>query len=131
MSSIFFENRIVKKENTDQLNHVNNVQYLQWAQEIAKSHWNHLIASLDEPLGVWMVRSHQVEYRLNVAEGENIRIETHVSSVRGPLSNRVVEFYSESPQKLLVQCQTQWCYINLKDRSVVQIPESIKELLLG
>ena len=131
MSSNFFENRIVKKENTDQLNHVNNVQYLQWAQEIAKSHWNHLIATLDEPLEVWMVRSHQVEYRLNAAKGENIRIETHVASVRGPLSNRVVEFYSESPQKLLVQCQTQWCYINLKDRSVVQIPESIKELLLG
>ena len=131
MSSKFVENRIVKKEHIDRLNHVNNVQYLQWAQEIAKSHWNHLIATLDEPLGVWMVRSHQVEYRLNAAEGENIRIETHVASVRGPLSNRVVEFYSEASQKLLVQCQTLWCYINLKDRSVVQIPESIKKLFLG
>ena len=131
MSSKFIENRIVKKEHIDQLNHVNNVQYLQWAQEISKSHWKHLITKLDEPLGVWMVRSHQVEYRLNAAEGENIRMETHVGNVRGPLSNRVVEFYSESSQKLLVQCQTQWCYINLKDRSVMQIPESIKKLFLG
>ena len=131
MNSKFIENRIVKKEHIDQLNHVNNVQYLQWAQEIAKSHWNHLIATLDKPLGVWVVRSHQVEYRLNAAKGENIRIETHVASVRGPLSSRVVEFYSESSQKLLVQCQTQWYYINLKDRSVVQIPESIKKLFLG
>jgi len=98
MNSKFIENRIVKKEHIDQLNHVNNVQYLQWAQEIAKSHWNHLIATLDEPLGVWMVRSHQVEYRLNAAKGENIKIETHVSSVRGPLSNRVVEFYSDLPK---------------------------------
>ena len=125
------KNRIVKKEHIDQLNHVNNVQYLQWAQEIAKSHWKHFITKLDEPLGVWMVRSHQVEYRLNAAEAENIRIETYVGSVRGPLSNRVVEFYSESSQKLLVQCQTQWCYINFKDRSVVQIPDSIKKLFLG
>lgn len=131
MSSKFIENRIVKKEHIDQLNHVNNVQYLQWAQEISKSHWKHLITKLDEPLGVWMVRSHQVEYRLNAAEGEIIRMETHVGNVRGPLSNRVVEFYSESSQKLLVQCQTQWCYINLKDRSVMQIPESIKKLFLG
>jgi acyl-CoA thioester hydrolase len=131
MSSKFIQNRIVKKEHIDQLNHVNNIQYLQWAQEISKSHWNHLIDALDKPFGVWMVRSHQVEYRLNVAEGETIRIETHVGSVRGPLSNRVVEFYSESSQKLLVQCQTQWCYIDLKDRSVVQIPESIKKLFLG
>ena len=131
MSSKFIENRIVKKEHIDQLNHVNNVQYLQWAQEISKSHWKHLITKLDEPLGVWMVRSHQVEYRLNAAEGENIRMETHVGNVRGPLSNRVVEFYSKSSQKLLVQCQTQWCYINLKDRSVMQIPESIKKLFLG
>jgi acyl-CoA thioester hydrolase len=104
---------------------------LQWAQEISKSHWNHLITRLDEPLGVWMVRSHQVEYRLNVSEGETIRIETHVGSVRGSLSNRVVEFYSESSQKLLVKCQTQWCYINPDKRIVLKIPESIKKISLS
>ena len=31
---------IVNKEHLDDLNHVNNVQYLYWAQEIAKTHWD-------------------------------------------------------------------------------------------
>jgi acyl-CoA thioester hydrolase len=40
-------------EHIDGLNHVNNVQYLYWVQEIAKAHWNKLTAPLEEMEGVW------------------------------------------------------------------------------
>ena len=51
---------IVNKEHLDDLNHVNNVQYLYWAQEIAKTHWDKIQNLLDQTEGVWMVRSHEV-----------------------------------------------------------------------
>ena len=39
MSHRFILKHQVIKEHLDDLNHVNNVQYLYWAQEIAKAHW--------------------------------------------------------------------------------------------
>ena len=45
----FTQEIIVLKKHLDDLNHVNNVQYLYWAQEIAKSHWAFLIKDLKFP----------------------------------------------------------------------------------
>ena len=33
---------IVSEKDIDHLNHVNNVVYLQWVQDIATKHWNQL-----------------------------------------------------------------------------------------
>lgn len=131
MQQKFIQQLIVEKEHLDELEHVNNVLFLRWSQDIAKSHWEFLIEPLTEKIGVWMVRKHEVEYRLEAKENEIIRVETHVNSVRGPLSNRVVEFYNNETQKLLVKCQTQWCYIDLVNKKTIPIPESIRQLFLG
>ena len=131
MQQKFIQQLIVEKEHLDELEHVNNVLFLRWSQDIAKSHWELLIESLTEKTGIWMVRKHEVEYRLEAKENEIIRVETHVNSVRGPLSNRVVEFYNNETQKLLVKCQTQWCYIDLVNKKTIPIPESIRQLFLG
>lgn len=40
MSPEFYEHLIqVKPEHIDEMNHVNNVVYLQWAQDAAFAHW--------------------------------------------------------------------------------------------
>lgn len=131
MQQKFIQQLIVEKEHLDELEHVNNVLFLRWSQDIAKSHWELLIEPLTEKIGVWMVRKHEVEYRLEAKENEIIRVETHVNSVRGPLSNRVVEFYNNETQKLLVKCQTQWCYIDFVNKKTIPIPENIRQLFLG
>ena len=131
MQQKFIQHLIVEREHLDELEHVNNVLFLRWSQEIAKSHWEFLIGSLAEKTGVWMVRKHEVEYRLEAKENDAIRLETHVNSVRGPLSNRVVEFYNNKTQNLVVKCQTQWCYIDPINKKTIRIPENIKQLFLG
>ena len=68
----------VIKDHLDDLNHVNNVQYLLWAQDIAKAHWQKINEIIKDE-GVWMVRTHQVEYRLGAFLNDEIRIETHVN----------------------------------------------------
>lgn len=126
----FIQYQTVTKRHLDELHHVNNIQYLSWSQEIAKAHWNFLIQSLEQQKGIWMVRNHRVEYRLEAKDKEVIRVETHVNSVRGPLSNRVVKFYNNTNQKLLVECQTQWCYIDPIKKKTVPIPTEIEQLFL-
>ena len=53
----------VKKEHLDALDHVNNVQYLQWVQEIAGAHWESLIKDKESDYGIWVVRSHTINYK--------------------------------------------------------------------
>jgi acyl-CoA thioester hydrolase len=119
----------VIKDHLDDLNHVNNVQYLLWAQDIAKAHWQKINEIIKDE-GVWMVRSHEVEYRLGGFLDEQIRIETYVKNVRGPLSQRVVEFYNNKNEQLMVRCVTQWCYVDLASRKPIKVTKKIQELFL-
>ena len=129
MSHRYKSNVKVIQEHLDDLNHVNNVQYLLWAQEIAKAHWK-LINKIIKDKGVWMVRSHHVEYRLGAFLNDEIRIETHVKNIRGPLSLRIVEFYNIKTNQLIVRCKTQWCYVNLSSRKPISISTKIQDLFL-
>ena len=119
----------VIKDHLDDLNHVNNVQYLIWAQDIAKAHWQKINEIIKDE-GVWMVRSHEVEYRLGGFLDEEIRIETYVKNVRGPLSQRVVEFYNNKNAQLMVRCKTQWCYVDLASRKPIKVSNKIQDLFL-
>jgi acyl-CoA thioester hydrolase len=119
----------VIKDHLDDLNHVNNVQYLLWAQDIAKAHWQKINEIIKDE-GVWMVRSHEVEYRLGGFLDEEIGIETYVKNVRGPLSRRVVEFYNNKNAQLMVRCETQWCYVDLASRKPIKVSTRIKDLFL-
>jgi len=119
----------VLESHLDDLKHVNNVQYLFWAQEVAKSHWSFLIKDLKQPTGIWMVRHHDVTYKLGSFLGDKIEITTYIKYARGPLSFRIVDFHNKENGKLLVKVFTKWCYLdNLVGRNVIPIPELIKKL---
>lgn len=131
MSHRFILKHKVAKEHLDDLNHVNNVQYLYWVQEIAKTHWQKIKPLISETSAVWMVRNHEVTYKLGAFLGDTLRVETHVKEVRGPLSIRVVEFFDDNSDRLLVRCKTQWCYIDPAIRKPIGIPSEIKDCFLS
>ena len=49
----FEQTLMVEHHHLDELQHVNNVQYLQWVQDISGAHWQHLIANREEAFGLW------------------------------------------------------------------------------
>ena len=53
----------VLPEHIDNLGHVNNVQYLHWVQTVAHEHWEELTRMITEPLGFWVVRSHNITFK--------------------------------------------------------------------
>ena len=126
----FTTNIKVLKNHLDDLNHVNNVQYLYWAQDIAKSHWIFLTEDVKFPIGIWMVRHHDIIYRMGSFLGDIIKVSTYISNVKGPVLNRIVEFHNKDNDKLLVRICTKWCYLNnLKDRKILSIPNNIIKLI--
>ncbi len=75
----------------DALQHVNNVRYLDWVQEISREHWSELTRPEWEARYFWVVRSHHIEYLRAAVAGDHLTLTTYVPKVSGPLSHRVVE----------------------------------------
>lgn len=124
----FEQQVIVGPEHLDALDHVNNVQYLQWVQEIAGAHWESLIEDQGEKYGLWVVRSHNIEYKRQAKLGDAIRIVTHVELTEGFLSERRVRFFLGESTIVIAQCRTQWCYLDPESQKLIRIPKTIHHL---
>ncbi len=121
-----FEQSILVEENhLDELQHVNNVQYLQWVQDIAGAHWQHLIRDNPTEFGLWVVRSHHIEYKRQAKLGDLLRVVTHVALTEGFQSERRVRFFLEDSNTLVAQCSTQWCYLDPTTQKLLRIPEEV------
>ena len=118
----------VNKEHLDELDHVNNVQYLHWVQEISEAHWKSLIEKDSYFLGIWVVRSHKIDYKRPAKLYDWLTLKTHVASTEGFLSQRIVKIYLKDTTTLVAQCTTQWCYLNAVTLELETIPENIFQL---
>lgn len=117
--------RIVLVEHLDALQHVNNIQYLHWVQEVAKAHWESLIKVQPDEYHNWVVRSHHIEYKHPAQLGDEITINTFVKQSKGFLSERIVEIFLKKNNQLLTRCSTQWCYINKNSGKLERIPRKV------
>jgi len=125
---VFFETKYtVKSSHIDELNHVNNVVYLQWIQDIANLHWTQLKKSEDTTDYVWAVIRHEIEYVGQALLGDSIVAKTWVGKTGGIRSIRHVEFYKNN--KLIVKAQTMFCLVNSKSFKPTRITDQILMML--
>jgi len=100
----------------DSNDHVNNVEYLRWMQEVAVSHssaqgWPDLRY---RQLGmVWYVRSHRIDYLAQAFAGDQIRLLTWVVNLQRSRSLRRYRFERVSDGRVLATAETDWVFINL------------------
>ena len=128
MSKTHQYNLQINKEHLDELDHVNNVQYLHWVQEISGAHWKSLIEKDSCFYGIWVVRSHKIDYKRPAKLYDWLTLKTHVASTEGFLSQRIVKIYLKDTTTLVAQCTTQWCYLNAVTLELETIPENIFQL---
>ena len=118
---------IVSKNDLDELNHVNNIKYVNWILEIAKMHWGVLVS--DETLRNyhWVLLEHQIKYLHPALLNDRIRIKTYVEETKEIKSSRIVNIYNKDTDKLLVTSRTIWCLISSKSGKPTRITNEIKE----
>lgn len=126
----FIQNHTVTEDDLDDLQHVNNVRYVQWIQDISKNHWLSVAppALLDRV--IWVVVNHNITYKSAAKLGERIRMETYIKSARGPISERVVEMYLEEGNELLVESLTKWCMLDPASLKPARIGIDVQNLFL-
>jgi acyl-CoA thioester hydrolase len=119
----------VTEDDLDDLNHVNNVVYVHWIQEISKKHWQAVSKSLAANY-IWVVRKHDITYYDAAKLGEEIRITTNIKTTKGPISFRQVEMKNNKTGKILVKSITEWCLLSSKTLKPIRVPDVIKNLFL-
>ncbi|MFN3841178.1 MAG: acyl-CoA thioesterase [Cyclobacteriaceae bacterium] len=120
---VFVQEITVKAGHLDALNHVNNVVYVQWVQDVASLHWDAIASSEIKNKYSWVVLKHEIEYLSPALLKDILVVKTWVEKSEGARSERHVEFYNKKTNKLLVRAKTSWCLLDastMKPRRIEQ-----------
>ncbi|TXN35482.1 acyl-CoA thioesterase [Flagellimonas hymeniacidonis] len=118
----------VEPQDLDDLNHVNNIRYVEWIQEISKKHWFKATTESIRSENIWVVKNHNITYAKSALLGDTIEVFTYIKDTNGPLSIRVVEIKNNKTGQLLVKASTEWCLLDAKTFRPKRVPESIQNL---
>ena len=117
----------VTEKDIDGLNHVNNVVYLQWVNDISEKHWNILATEKIRQKYIWVVLRHELDYLNQAFLGDEITLVTWVGASSGVKSVRHVHVYKEGV--ILLKAQSTWCLLDTASLRPTRIKEDILSLL--
>ncbi|RSK34504.1 acyl-CoA thioesterase [Hymenobacter metallilatus] len=112
----------VQPEDIDELNHANNVRYVQWVQDTAGAHWHAAAPAAVQAQYVWVVREHHIRYLHPALLGDELRCITWVSSMEGVTSHRHVRIERARDGKLLCEAETHWILLQPDTMRPQRIP---------
>jgi acyl-CoA thioester hydrolase len=127
MKDIFELKLKVTSADIDDLNHVNNVVYVQWMDKVAFEHWEFLTQNNPLPQYIWVVLKHEIEYLKQAILGDEIVVKTWVGETKGFKSERLMEFYKNN--QLLVKAKTVWGMLDVKNYKPSRIRENVLKVL--
>ena len=127
MNSVFSLKFIVKSSDIDDLNHVNNVSYVQWMDTVAFEHLAYLTKDNPLPEYVWVVMRHEIDYIKQAVLGDEVIAKTWVGKTRGFTSERLMEFYKDDV--LILKAKTIWAMLNSKTYKPARIREKVLNIL--
>ncbi len=118
--SLIFEKQIqVTEEHIDGNNHVNNVQYVHWVEEIAGEHWDFVKHKTKFSEFAWMLLDHHIQYKKQVYLNDIITIKTYPKAPEGIRQPRKVEFYCND--QLVVDSSTLWVLVDVETQRIKRL----------
>lgn len=125
---IFEQTIKVAASEIDSLNHVNNVVYVQWVQDIAELHWNKESSEEQKINYYWVMVEHLIKYKGAALINDQIHLKTFIKESKGVKSIRIVEIYNAKSKKLLAVSETQWCLISRATNRPIRITPELESL---
>jgi acyl-CoA thioester hydrolase len=122
-----FENTmVVLPEHLDDLNHVNNVMYVQFMQDIAMQHWYSISPpSLNEEI-IWVVRRHEIDYHASAVLNDTLLLKTHTGDATTVTWDRHYEIIRVSDNKRIIKAKSCWVMLDKKTGRPRRIDDAIK-----
>ncbi|SEB38375.1 acyl-CoA thioester hydrolase [Tenacibaculum sp. MAR_2009_124] len=127
--NVYEKTHLVQKSEIDEYNHVNNVVYVQWINDIANEHWKELIKGIKSIDYAWFVVRHEIDYKAQALLNDTVLIKTWVGKTEGVKSVRHVEISRDS--QVLVKALTTFCLVDSKTGRPKRITEDVTNLLIS
>ena len=119
-------------EHIDFMGHVNNAVWLQWAQDIAGAHWEAVADPAHVDAYLWVVTRHEIDYRGNVSEGEEVVAETRIEAPPvGARFERRIDFMAKDSDRPIVSVRSLWAMVGRESRRLVRITPEVAAPFLG
>jgi acyl-CoA thioester hydrolase len=112
----------------DENNHVNNVVYLRWAQDLGVAHWQSLATPETQAEWAWVALRHEIDYRRALLPGETGHGRTWVSDATdGPRFDRFIRIDAQDGA-MCAQVKTTWVLIEQATGRPRRVPPWMLEL---
>ncbi|MDB4766580.1 acyl-CoA thioesterase [bacterium] len=128
-SSVFEFHYEVVESDIDAMNHVNNLEYLRWTLRAAHAHSRFVGWSSDRfrDFGAgFIVRSHNIKYRLPALLGDHVTIKTWVKELNKVSSIRKYQIIRSSDGRRLADAETNWVFVDFQTTELKSIPDEIR-----
>ena len=102
----------VLPEHLDELQHVNNVVYVQFMQEVADKHWNHFVPKELNDGVIWVVRRHEIDYLNQALLGDELLVRTWTGEHSNVTWDRQYEIVRPSDQKKIIKAKSVWVLLD-------------------
>lgn len=130
MSTPIFEHRFVVTEaHLDENNHVNNVKYVEWMQDVAVGHTNAMgwTSERYHALGCsWFARSHTINYRRQANLGDTIIIKTWIEDLKRASSLRKYTFENQHGE-IIADAETNWAFVNIHTGRPMAVIDEVRK----
>jgi acyl-CoA thioester hydrolase len=126
---VFAQTFSIPEDAIDELGHVSNLKYIAWMQDIAIQHSSAKGWPVERYLengAVWVVRSHFVSYVRPAFAGEIITLQTWVAGFRQRSSSRRYLVRRTDDQRVLVEAETVWAYVDRRSGRPQRIPDELR-----
>ena len=115
----------VEEQHLDDLNHVNNVIYVQWMQDIASKHWNTYVSDKLKEEVLWMTKRHEIDYYNQAFLHDELRMETWTGDYTNVTWKRHYEITRPSDNKKIIAAASVWIAVDKKTQRVRRIDDEL------
>ncbi len=116
----------VPASDIDEQNHVGNIAYVKWIQNVAVAHWRASATVEQQTRLTWIVVRHEIDYKKQAFANEQITATTWVGEPTRISWERFTEI--RRGEDLLVKAKTIWCLIDRETLKPTRISNELKEL---
>lgn len=125
-AEIYTHKRTVSEDDLDELQHVNNVRYVQWIQDIAKEHWEVRATKQLKQDFLWVVIRYEIDYKKEALLNDEVLIETFVGDTTFVTSERFVNIRNAGSGEILVAAKSVWCLLDSSTKRPTKITPELR-----
>ena len=116
----------VAPDDIDMLDHVNNIVYLRWVQDVAIAHWTAAATPAQQEAAAWVVVRHEIDYTSSARMGDDVILCTWVGTTVKNYFERHTEILRAKDRKVLARARTLWCPIDKHTLRPIRVTEDIR-----